>query len=303
MSLDLYKLHLFVTVARLMSFTKAADTLHMTQPTVSQQIAALELQIGAKLIERDTRRLTLTPAGETLLLSAEKLLALADASLEATRSAAGLSVRTLRLGVGHTLATYLLPEVLSRYRTLHPDHMVRISVGNTAELLDLTDSGAVELALVGSPAIHPEIAVEPFMHDQLVVIVSPIDSWSGRQEVELETLRDRILITREPGSALHATVERLVGAARLADDTVIQLGETEAIKRCVEAGLGVALIQGIAVRREVAAGTLCSLALRHEENRRTYLCAHRRRHELSGIAREFIKVLSATLPYGGTLAC
>src|SRR5689334_16544489 len=237
--MDLHKLRIFVTIAKLASFTKAADRLHMTQPTVSQQLAMLESSVGALLIERDTRHLRLTPAGEVLLNYAERLLALTAEAAEATRAAAGLADRTLRIGVGHTLATYLLPGVLSRYRSLYPANVVRITVGNTAQLLALLAADAIDLALVGSPAEHPEITVEPFMFDKLVVIVAPGDEWASHTEVELEALRERILLTREPGSALHATVERLLGPEFLTSDQVIQLGETEGIKRSVEAGLGV----------------------------------------------------------------
>src|SRR5689334_9195479 len=98
MTLDLHKLRIFVAVVRLASFTRAADYLHMTQPTVSQQLAMLETQVGTVLIERDTRRLRLTAAGEALLPQAEKLLALAAETLEVTRAAAGKAERTLRLG-------------------------------------------------------------------------------------------------------------------------------------------------------------------------------------------------------------
>src|SRR5947209_11151440 len=101
MTLDLHKLRIFVTVVRLASFTRAADYLHMTQPTVSQQLAMLEVQFGTQLIERDTRRLRLTAAAEALLPYAEKLLTLAGETLEITRAAAGLAARTLRIGVGH----------------------------------------------------------------------------------------------------------------------------------------------------------------------------------------------------------
>jgi DNA-binding transcriptional LysR family regulator len=291
-TLDLHKLRIFGTIARLMSFTRTADHLHMTQPTVSQQLAMLEAQFGTPLIERDTRRLRLTPAGEALLPYAEKLLTLSQEAFEATREAAGLADRTLRLGVGHTLAIYLLPGLLSRYQAHYPDHPVRISVGNTEQLLALVASEAVELALVGFPAEHPDIVATPFMHDHLVVIVAPDDAWAKRTEIELEALQQRVLLTREPGSALHASVERLLGASRLAGDLVIQLGETEAIKRCVEAGLGVALIQEIAVEREVAAGHLCALRLRGGDDRRTYVYARRRTHTLSSAANSLVNLLN-----------
>lgn len=291
MTLDLHKLKIFVTIVRLMSFTKAAEHLHMTQPTVSQQLAMLEAQFGTTLIERDTRRLRLTPAGETLLPYAEKLLALSGEAFEATRAAAGLADRTLRLGVGHTLAIYLLPALLSRYQRQHPGHPVRISAGNTEQLLALVASEAVEIALVGSPALHPDLSVTPFMHDHLVVIVAPGDAWAFREQVDLDELRERTLLTREPGSALHASVERLLGAAHLAGDSVIQLGETEAIKRSVEAGLGVALIQGIAVEREVSAGNLVALRLRGGDDTRTYLYAHHQHHTLSSAASHLVELL------------
>src|SRR6478672_13937010 len=129
--LDIAKLRIFATVARLGNFTRAAELLYLTQPTVSQQLAALEAQVGAPLIERLPRRLRLTPAGAALLPYAEQILALADAATEAARAAAGLADRTLRLGVGHTLATYLLPELLSRYRDLYPQRQVCNSMATT----------------------------------------------------------------------------------------------------------------------------------------------------------------------------
>ena len=289
--MDITKLRIFATVARLGNFTRAAELLYLTQPTVSQQIAALEAQLGAPLIERLPRQLRLTPAGAALLPYAEQLLALADAGAEAARAAAGLADRTLRLGAGHTLATYLLPDLLSRYRELYPQRLARLSVGNTAELLELVAADAVELALVGSPAEHAKVVVTPFMHDRLVVIVAPEDAWATRTVVDLAEIKERVLLTREPGSALHATVEQLLGVAALTGDNVILLGETEAIKRCVEAGLGVALIQGIAVEREVAAGILYALRLRVAETGRTYASARRAARELSAAARDLVALL------------
>jgi DNA-binding transcriptional LysR family regulator len=296
--MDIPKLRIFATVAKVGNFTRAAELLYLTQPTVSQQIAALEAQVGASLIDRLPRRLKLTPAGEALLPYAEQILALADAGAEAARAAAGLAGRTLRLGAGHTLATYLLPDLLSRYRELHPGRLVRISVGNTAELLGLVASDAVELALVGSPAEHAKVLVTPFMHDRLVVIVAPDDPWAARSSVDLADLRslvggagEGVLLTREPGSALHASVERLLGPATLASDRVILLGETEAIKRSVEAGLGVALVQEIAVEREVAAGNLVALALYGGDDTRTYAYARRSGRDLSEPARDLVRLL------------
>jgi len=292
--LDLHKLNIFLTIARLRSFTRAAERLHMTQPTVSQQLVALEAALGAPLIERDTRRLQLTPAGEALLPYAEKMVVLSGEAIEAVQAAAGLEQSTLRLGVGHTLATYLLPGLLSRYRSAFPQYRARISVGNTADLLALLVADSIDLALVGSPAAHPEVLTQPFMHDRLVVIVAPGDEWAARAQVEPAELLTRVFLTREPGSALHATVERLFGAGALDADNVILLGETEAIKRSVEAGLGVALIQGIAVEREVAAGTLRTLRLSGADDTRTYLTARHIARKLPAAAAALLSLLPAS---------
>jgi DNA-binding transcriptional LysR family regulator len=263
----------------------------MAQPTVSQQIGALEDAVGAPLIERGPHRLRLTPAGEALLPYATRLALLADEALQATRTAAGVAAHTLRLGVGQTLATYLLPELLCRYRERAPHCHTRIVTGNSAALLEQVAEGSIEIALVGSPAAHPDVVVTPFIQDRLVVIVAPDDIWASREAVDLDELRDRPLLTREPGSALHATVERLLGSATLAGDTVIMLGETEAIKRSVEVGLGVALIQAIAVQREVALGRLRALALRGADDRRTYAWARRARQWLSPAAAALVALL------------
>ncbi len=291
MSFDLHRLRIFVAVAQAGSFTRAAAQLHMAQPTVSQQIGVLEDAVGAPLIERGPRRLRLTPAGEALLPYATRLALLADEALQATRAAAGVAAHTLRLGVGQTLATYLLPELLRRYRERAPHCHVRIVTGNSAALLEQVAEGSIEIALVGSPAAHPDVVVTPFMQDWLVVIVAPDDIWASREAVDPGELRDRPLLTREPGSALHATVERLLGSATLASDTVIMLGETEAIKRSVEVGLGVALIQAIAVQREVALGRLRALALRGADDRRTYAWARRARQWLSPAAAALVALL------------
>lgn len=289
--MELHRLRIFVAVAREGTFTRAAERLSMAQPTVSQQLALLEAQIGAPLIDRQRRRQRLTPAGEVLLPYAERLLALADEAREETQAAVGRADRTLRLGVGHTLATYLLPDLLRRYRRAHPANLVRISVGNTAELIGQVVAGAVDLALVGTPADHPEIEVSEFLRDTLVVIVAPDDPWAARTRIDAQELRERTLLIREPGSALYASVERLLGREALAGDGVIVLAETEAIKRCVEAGVGVAIVQGIAVEREVRQRSLRVLALRGGDTQRRYLVARRAHATLSPAAQGLVDLL------------
>jgi DNA-binding transcriptional LysR family regulator len=267
----------------------------VSQPTVSQQLAQLESSLGARLIERDTRRIRLTAAGEALLPYAEQILALVETAAECTRSAAGIADQSLRLGVGHTIATYVLPGLLREYRSRYPERKARITLGNTAQLLAQVDSGEVEVALVGTPAARPGIVITPFLDDRIVAIVS-LQHARNQNELAVEELKDETLLVREPGSALHATVEQILGPIALSRDNVLQLGETEAIKRCVESGLGVALVQEIAVAEEVASGKLRVLNLEGVDDRRAYAYAHKANRPLSSAARDLIQLLGGLKP-------
>lgn len=289
--MELHKLRIFVAVARAGHFTRAAEQLAMSQPTVSQQIALLETALGTALIDRQARRLQLTPAGAALLPYAEQLLALADEAAEAARVAGGLADRTLRLGVGHIVATYLLPDLWRRYQAAYPEHRVRITIGNTGELLTALTQEAVELALVGLPANAAGVQVVPFLHDRLVVIVPSADPWGERATILPQELQSRRLLVREPGSALQATVEQLLGPAVPGGAGTIVLGETEAIKRSVEAGLGVALVPEIAVAREVAAGSLRAVPLEGPAAHRTYAYVQLSRRRLSRAAADLVRML------------
>jgi DNA-binding transcriptional LysR family regulator len=273
--LDTVKLQTFITIVQEGSFTRAAERLNLTQPTVSQQMALLERQIGATLFIRRPRQLTLTEAGRALLDYAERILALSEEAVQSAQAAAGLAQRTLRLGVGHTLAIYLLPDLLRQLRQRQPDIEIRLQVGNTADLLLAVADRQVDLALVGSPARHPQLRITPFMEDKLVVILNPDDPWRDRPGLTLADLKERTLFTRESGSALHASVRELLGADHLSSSKVIILGETEAIKRSVEAGLGIALVQEIAVQREVKQGILHTIPLLDAPAERRYNVAQR----------------------------
>ena len=137
--------------------------------------------------------------------------------------------------------------------------------------------------------------MRPFLHDRLVVIIAPGDPWAERPAITPEDLASRPLLVREPGSALYATVAQLLGPVRLGGAGVIVLGEIEAIKRSVEAGLGVALVPEIAVAREVAAGTLQTVPLQSPDARRTYAHVRLARRRLSRAGQDLVSLLPREL--------
>jgi DNA-binding transcriptional LysR family regulator len=291
MILDLPKLRIFAAVARTSSFTRAADELDLRQPTVSQQIQVLERSLRTPLFERMGRRVQLTAAGEALLPYAERLLALATEAETATREAAGLSARTLRLGAGNTLATYVLPDLLARLRWERPDVVVQVQVGNTEQLIAAVVDNRVELAVVGAPLSHPALEMHAFLRDDLVMIMPPDDEWAERRAISLAELQARTLLLREEGSALQATVTELLRERGIVPERTITLGNLEAIKRCVEAGLGVSVVPELAVRREIADDMLRALPLADVQLRRTFNYVFSRDRALSPVARIFIDLL------------
>lgn len=293
--LDLQKLRMFVAAARARNFTRAAEQLDLTQPTVSQQIQALERDLGVQLFERLGRGIELTAAGRALLEPAEQMLALERLAEHAVRAAAGIHERTLLLGVGNTLATYVLPDLLQRFGWEHPEFEVQIVIGNTEQLIAQVLAGESELALVGSPIEHPQLRVVPFLTTELVVIVAPDDPWAQRESLPIEELGRRRLLLREPGSALQAATMALLERAHIVPRRPIILGNLEAIKRSVEVGLGVAVVPAMVVRREIMAGRLAQVRLEHAAVSRVYnVIAHRDRHNTRA-ARSFLELLQKPL--------
>lgn len=288
--LDLPKLRIFVAVARSGSFTRAAEALDLRQPTVSQQVQVLERGLRTRLFDRLGHSVRLTDAGSALLLYAERMLDLAEEAQSAVREVAGLAARMLRLGAGNTLATYVLPDLLARLRYEHPEVQVQITVGNTDQLLQAVVDARVELALVGSPIHADRLIVEPFMQDELVAIQAPDGPWETAS-ISLIALADQTLFVREEGSALQAAVGDLLDVHHLQPRHTITLGNLEAIKRSVEAGLGVAIVPEIAVRREVQDGALRALQLRDVLDERRFNFVYRRDRILAPATQLFIELL------------
>lgn len=324
LSLDLQKLQIFTEVARQRSFTRAAEALYLTQPTVSQQVQALERQLGVKLFERLAKEVYLTDAGRVLFAKARSLLSLAQDTEQAVREAAGVSAGKLALGVGVTLATYVLPELLKHFneqytvvgnsnnlamlkpsQTSEPHPLLSgpvkfdITLGNTENLAQKLLKNDVDLALVGSPLeTHSLLEVHPFLEDKLILVVAPTDHWAimGKTSVNLNELGNRTLLIRERGSALQAFVENMLSACHSQAAQYLVMANLEAIKRSVEIGLGTAIVPALSVRREVEAGRLHRLNIEGVEVGRTFVYAHHKDKELSRPARLFLEMLHAYKP-------
>jgi len=234
------------------SFTRAAEALHLTQPAVTLQIKALEDDLAVRLFDRNGSRIALTEAGEVLLRyarQAEDLLE--EAEREIGRFRGELRGR-LSVGASTTIAQYLLPPILGRFLTTHPQVQPFLLGANTERIVAALAEGKIEIGLIEGPAHRSDIKTERFLADEIVAVVSQLHPWAQCGSVLLPgALEDQPLILRESGSGTRNVVERFLRRAGLNMrklHVVMELDSTEAVKSAVSANLGIGFVSHWALR-------------------------------------------------------
>ena len=258
MTMENFRLVVFRTVARHLSFSRAAEELLLTQPAVTQQIKALEEELGLALFHRGGGRISLTPGGAALLPFAEQIRELSQQAVAAVAQANGQLGGELSLGASQTIAQYLLPSFIAGFLARNPQVQVTARSGNTDQMLAALAAGEIQLALLEGPEQRGDVHVEPFMEDHMVLVVSASHEWAG-QMVTLDELRGQPLLTREFGSGSRRIVEQALAEAGFKTKELqirMELDSTEWLLNAVEAGLGVTFVSRWAVRNQLALGTL-----------------------------------------------
>ncbi|WP_345246332.1 LysR family transcriptional regulator [Nibrella saemangeumensis] len=253
-----FRLQVFYTVAKRLSFTKAAAELFVTQPAVTKHIHELEQQFGTTLFERLGNQIRLTSAGEIALRHAETILG-NYRQLEYDLSVLkGQHSGTLRLGASTTVAQYLIPPILARFHERHADVKISLVSGNTQQIEQALLNHDIELGIVeGRTHLH-ELRYTPFVKDEIVLISHSAHPLAQRDEITVDELRSQPLVLRERGSGTLEVIEhalRQIGI-KLSDITVeMYLGSTESIKSYLTHSRCLAFISIYAVENELQAGT------------------------------------------------
>lgn len=288
------RLQVFRTVAEKGSFSKAAECLHLSQPTISLHIQALEEHYGAKLFDRTTKRVRLTAAGEILLEYARHILDLYQRSEHEVSQVARTVQGRLRVGASLTVGEYVLPRVAGLFVRQNPRTVVSLSLGNTEHVVQWVLEGEMDVGLVEAPLNHPDLEVTGFMQDELVVVVPYGHPWAERRAIQAEWLARYPLIVREKGSGTRRVMEDGLQAAgvRLADlNVLMELGSTQAIKEAVEAGLGYAIISRCAIRKEEEFRLLRGVRISNVALTREFQVTTSKRKFRSAAAEAFIQFL------------
>lgn len=183
------RLQVFYTVARLLSFTKAAEELHMTQPAVTFQVRQLEEQFNTRLFDRTHNRISLTDAGKKVFQCAERIFEVYSEMENSVRELTGDISGVMILGASTTIAEYMLPVLLGDFKAEHPDVTVRLRVANTDGIVSQVENNAIDLGVVEAPVTNKNLVVEECSTDQLVVIVPPGHELANEEVIPFHLLQ------------------------------------------------------------------------------------------------------------------
>ena len=254
-----FRLRVFRTVAEEASFRRAAERLHLSQPAVSQQIHALEEELGVVLFDRGKGRIALTDAGTVLLGYARKgarLAAEAVAALERTR---GATSGELHIGASMTVTQYVLPRLLGAFLEQHPRIEFSVKSANTENIVAALGRGEIDLGLIEGPVSSRDVFRQAVLQDRMVLIVGRRSPWPQKAVVPVRALTEVPFIMRERGSGSRRVVELALRRAglRWRDLRIaMELDSIVAIISAVEEGLGAGFVSEWAIRKEVRLGTV-----------------------------------------------
>jgi DNA-binding transcriptional LysR family regulator len=263
LAMDLQVTHLrtLQAIARHGSFSRAAQALNVTQPAVSMQVRQLERALGLPLLERVGKRAFPTRAGELLLAHADRALRELEAGVERVQQLRGVVAGRVRLGTSASISIYLLPPALRRFRARYPETEVVIVTGNAAEITRAIVANELDIGIVSLPVRDRELSVTPFFRDELVAIAPRESPWRRVKSVDAATLAGQPLILFEAGATLRRIIDGWFHRAGVAPRSPMELGNTEAIKKLVEAGLGLSVTSWFSVAPEVRQRVLAAIRL------------------------------------------
>ena len=239
--ISLRQLQVFDAVARLLSYTQAADELYLSQPTVSIQIKKLEDDIGMPLTEQIGRKISLTAAGQALQVAARDILGTLQRFEMQIDDQKGLHSGELKIAVV-TTANYFAPRLLGRFCQQYPDINVLLEVTNREHILERMTQNMDDLYIIGKPPHSDRLEFQPYLPNPLVVIASRDHPLAGRENIRLSELTEQPFLIRERGSGTRIATEQVFKLAGAQMNVRMELGNNESIKQGVQAGLGLSVL-------------------------------------------------------------
>lgn len=290
------RLKTFLTVADQQSFSEAARILYLSQPTITAHIKALESQLQTALFERTTKSVQLTHAGKVYYTYAKEIVQLFERAEKEVRSLAKTIHGELELACSLTIGENVLPNLLGKFKEKYPLVQLQVEITNTTQIAAKIKAHTLDIGLIEAPVQDPELVLEPFLQDELVLIAKPGYLAEGTEKVTIEQLLELPLVLREKGSGTRAVMEhylqQVINLAKL--DIAFELGSTEAVKTAVEAGLGVSIISKHAITKELQLGLLQAYPLEHIRLTRNFFIVYKQDAVLKTAVDAFLQLIRTT---------
>jgi LysR family transcriptional regulator, low CO2-responsive transcriptional regulator len=283
---SLRQLKVFDAVARHLSYTRAAEELHLSQPAVSMQVRQLEEEAGLPLFERLGNRILLTEAGREVYDYGRTVNRALREMEEVLESLKGVSRGRLHLAVASTV-NYFAPRLLAIFQRRYPGIGLELEVTNREQLVRMLCDNAVDLVLMGVPPTDVEVESESFMDNPLVVIAPPDHPLVGVRAIPPARLAQETFVAREPGSGTRQTMERFFSERGIVVPYGMQMTRNEAVKQAVRSGLGLSVVSLHTIELELETGRLVTLDVQGFPDRRQWYLVYRRGKRLSPAANAF----------------
>ena len=289
--INLDQLRIFQAVAETLSFTRAAEVVHLTQPGISKHIKQMEEYYGLPLFDRLGKKVALTQAGEILAEAAQEIVASITAAEQRIDELKGLHGGRLCLGASFDLGIYVLPGVLAAFRKQYPAVEVTVDISLSARIMAKVLANKLDLGLVSYEALDPRLFVRQFMTDELIAIAPSNHRWASKKRMQPQELAGETFLVAARGAGIRAVVEERLKEKGIVLTNVVDFGNMEGVKRAVEAGLGVSIQPQSVVQREIAAGSLTGVSLAGMDAKLGRYYIRRKDKHLSNAAKTFLTVL------------
>lgn len=292
--MDLRRLEVFCKVLELKSFSRAAETSLLSQPTVSEHIRYLENLLGVQLFDRLGREVTPTRAGQILYAYARRMLNLRQEATRTLELYRGKISGNLELGGSTIPGQYMLPALIGRFKRSYQDISIKLVIADTMKITDMVLEGTLELGVVGARIKNGKLQFEQLFEDELVLAVPADHPWGGRPAIEIRELADAPFIMREHGSGTRLVMLRVMEEAGFDPQrlrVIAEMGSTDAVREAIKAEVGVSVLSARAIAEDLRFGLLRQVAIEGLNFTRSfYLVTHKSRSR-SPLAEAFVEFL------------
>jgi DNA-binding transcriptional LysR family regulator len=289
--MNLNQLRVFHSVAKLRSFSRAADALCLTQPGISKHIKLLEAYYGVRLFDRLGKKVILTQAGEILFDKAEMMFDHLNEAKVQIDDMKSLTGGKIDIGASVTIGVYVLPNLLGNFIRRYPSIKIALDISLSQEIERKVLSNSLDLGFVGHPVKDERLSIHRFLTDELVVIVPPEHSWAKRKTIQPHQLVDQPFLVSREGSGTRRTIEEQLRLKGIHLNRIMEFGNTECVKKAVEAGLGISIISRQVVAREVSLNLIRPIPLTGIRTKRDFYIIHLKDKYLNNLVQAFLGFL------------